>query len=182
MPFKIGDWVVRTENWPYDKFGKVGIVRETRSYNGRQCYLRVEFPDGTLNPMLDHPEDYRHHLGEGDVSPWDTESILNVPYGDDYNLSVAFYWERRIDELCQNWKNDPCWELEDTADFQWARERLAVFANETKTKWANERNREIAAVASRLHIEGNQALAEYIYHLEAKLIGLQNQICVLSNE
>ncbi len=135
MTFKVGDWVVYQENWPRYKEGKAGIVVEAEEFYGVP-YIRVEFVNRNYAGGFENPSHYRPHLGEGDVSPYDTEQILGVPYGDGYNHAVRNYWESAIERICHQWEADPQWELEDTPGFEWARGQLLEFRREVEAERA----------------------------------------------
>lgn len=180
MTFQIGDWVVYKENWPKYRANQIGVVREvivSPRFPQEDWYIQVEYIDPKLaHSGIEQMNAFRLHLGEGDISPWDTECILGVPYGDEYNRAVAFYWERRLDELCQNWKNDPGWDLERTPGFEWAHERLVEFRCEVEADWEAERQSELAALAHRLGAPGNLKLATQVQRLEDEIDRLRSEV------
>lgn len=118
----------------------------------------------------------RLHLGDGDISPWDTEIILGVPYGDEYNLSVDFYWSRRVDDLFDQWKADPCWDVETTEGFEWAHDRLLSLRLEYQAKVDAVYESMLKEKATQLGIPENLPLAEYILRLEHRISRLQDRL------
>lgn len=46
---------------------------------------------------------------------------------------------QEIEELKSNWKEDPCWDIEETEGFEAHKQELYVFRLEQENKWLQER-------------------------------------------
>lgn len=138
MEFKVGDWVVREHYWPHDMRNAVGVIRDLQEQDG-WAYINVHYVNrGGWG--FDDAAHFRLHLGEGDLSPYDTETILGIGYQqpDKYNYRVRDYWQGKIMQLCHQWEYHPFWELENTPGFEWAREQLLEFRREVEVEYAAE--------------------------------------------
>ena len=82
--------------------------------------------------------------------------------------------KQEIQELKRGWKNDPCWDIEETEGFEDHREELFHYRLEKEREWNNDRLCKFQAKADELHC--SFVLAEYILNLENRLDNLEARI------
>lgn len=89
-----------------------------------------------------------------------------------------------VEKLKQDWKSDPCWDLELTEGFEDYKEELLEFRTETEAMWTEEHNRKKTEQIARqiqlqtlkaeeLGVPGNLKLAEYVLELEHRIFNLK---------
>ncbi|MBS0437080.1 MAG: hypothetical protein JSR75_19710 [Proteobacteria bacterium] len=85
-----------------------------------------------------------------------------------------------IENLKQQWRYDPTWDIETTEGFELHREKLLAYRQECEEQWAKRRAEmsrqlqvELAARAEELGIAGNVRLVRYIESLERRINALE---------
>ena len=85
--------------------------------------------------------------------------------------------QEEIQELKQDWFNDPCWDIEDTEGFEDHREQLKEYRLQCENKWRDGYKNRIHARADQLKCSFE--LVEYIERLEYKLDDMERKIDAL---
>ena len=79
-----------------------------------------------------------------------------------------------VEFLKSNWTRDPCWDIENTEEFEEYSNELLKFRMMMENKWNKDYDDMIQAIAQK-HRCSNE-LAEYIYKLEIRLQKIENKI------
>jgi hypothetical protein len=79
-----------------------------------------------------------------------------------------------VQELCRNWRGDPCWDLETTEGFEAHAPELLEYRLEWESRWTRQREARLAAKADTMGIPGNLKLAAYIEELERQIEQLRD--------
>lgn len=89
-----------------------------------------------------------------------------------------------VENLKQNWCEDPCWDIEDTEGFEAYRDELIAFRDEMTAKWDAER--EARNAKERQRVEGyakelgcTPELVRYIESLERRIRELENNDAIV---
>jgi len=112
--YQKGDWVVSL----VDSFSHQ-VVAEDQEY---AHMVRVYSPERDVE-LWRGAREIRPFV-EGDPSPYDTEYILGVPYGDGYNAAVQARKQYEIDYIFAGWMRDPCYDFEWHPEFAWCLPQL----------------------------------------------------------
>jgi hypothetical protein len=83
---------------------------------------------------------------------------------------------KKVEELKENWKKDPCWNIYDTEGFEEFRDELIDFQKQHELEEERIYQKKLSDKADSLGISGNVQLAKYILGLEIQIAGLRNQI------
>lgn len=78
-----------------------------------------------------------------------------------------------IRDLCWNWRNDPCWDLETTEGFEAHAPELLEYRLEWERKWAADKYAIVGEKALELGVPENRKLAEYVMTLERRIRTLE---------
>lgn len=78
-----------------------------------------------------------------------------------------------VDALIDNWKADPCWDLETTEGFEEYYDELLEYRQWKEIEWREERKSELVEFAEDLGIPSNLALAQCLMDLK-KLVNKIN--------
>ena len=81
-----------------------------------------------------------------------------------------------IEALKANWRNDPCWDIEDTEGFDLHRDELVAYRLEWEVRWKAQREQRLLQFAAPLGLENNLALAECLMRQEAAIEALKEMI------
>lgn len=82
--------------------------------------------------------------------------------------------QEEINNLKDNWLDDPCWDIEDTEGFEDHKEELRAWRERIGAKNAEENRIRIQNKANRLQC--SFALAEYVDKLECQIDNLLDRI------
>ena len=85
--------------------------------------------------------------------------------------------QEQIQELKQNWFNDPCWDIEETEGFEEYREELKAYRLQCENKWRDGYKNRIQARADKL--ECSFELVEFIETLEYRLADMEQKLDAL---
>jgi 3-phenylpropionate/cinnamic acid dioxygenase small subunit len=77
----------------------------------------------------------------------------------------------KLKALKENWKSDPCWDIENTEGFEKHKKELRAFRLETEATWRKKEEDRIKHKANNL--ECSISLVIYIESLEFRLSNLQ---------
>ena len=83
---------------------------------------------------------------------------------------------KKVEELKNNWMNDPCWDIYETEGFEEYRDELFEFQKRVEKENEEIRLKELNDKADSLGISGNIKLAQYILNLEWKISSLSDKI------
>lgn len=83
--------------------------------------------------------------------------------------------------LRDNWRFDPCWDIEDTEGFEEYKEELRLYRIEQERLWAERRFTALVDTANRMGIPDNLKLASYIERLEKGVKSLEERLYSLEN-
>ena len=83
---------------------------------------------------------------------------------------------KKVEELKENWKKDPCWDIYDTEGFEEYKDELIEFQKQYELEEEKIYQKKLSEKADSLGINGNLQLAQYISNLEIQIAGLRNQI------
>jgi hypothetical protein len=93
--------------------------------------------------------------------------------------------QKEIENLKNDWCNDPCWDIEDTEGFEAHHEELKKYGDEMRMHWKRERElkyeAELKTKAMQLGCENNLALVGYIIRLEKRLSEIEDMIYELQS-
>jgi hypothetical protein len=81
-----------------------------------------------------------------------------------------------VQELCRNWRNDPCWDLETTEGFEAHAPELLEYRQEWERKWAADQHAIVMEKAFELGVPGNTALATYVMRMEREIATLKDAL------
>jgi len=81
--------------------------------------------------------------------------------------------EKEIRDLKRCWRNDPCWDIEDTEGFEAHKQELLAFRLQCKKEWDEAYNARLDEKAKELGCIGNRQLASYVIGLEMRLKALE---------
>ena len=81
-----------------------------------------------------------------------------------------------VEALCRNWRNDPCWNLEQTEGFEEHAPELLEYRLMWEEKWAGIAAARLTSKAEALGIPGNLKLAAHIEALEQQIATLRDAI------
>lgn len=79
-----------------------------------------------------------------------------------------------VEALKRSWKQDPCWDIEDTEGFGDHYDELKAFSDQQHQIWEERRTRNMEKKAEELGCPGNVALAAYVERLEVRLTTLED--------
>lgn len=79
-----------------------------------------------------------------------------------------------VEFLKSNWISDPCWDIEDTPDFEEYSNELLKFRMMMESKWTKDYDDMIQSIAQKYRCSNE--LAEYIYKLEMRLQKIEDKI------
>jgi hypothetical protein len=88
--------------------------------------------------------------------------------------------QEEIQDLKNVWRNDPIWDIEDTEGFEDHYEELLAYRKRVQKKEAEQRHKELMIKSSKLGVEGNLQLAEYIDYMEWRIKQLEETVRELS--
>lgn len=80
-----------------------------------------------------------------------------------------------VEALKANWRSDPCWDIEETEDFEGFREELLAYRLKWEAKWKADTERRIAEYGKRHGID-NRTLAGHIEYLEDRINALESKL------
>lgn len=79
---------------------------------------------------------------------------------------------QEIQELKQQWRNDPCWDLAETSGFEDHANELHAYQTRWEGIWEEQRQQRIEEYAKRIGTR-NLDIAAYIQQLEARIEQLE---------
>lgn len=82
----------------------------------------------------------------------------------------------QVEELKENWKKDPCYDIYDSEGFEEYKNELIEFQKQHELEEEKIYQKKLRDKADSLGISGNLQLAQYIFNLEIQLAGFRNQI------
>lgn len=88
---------------------------------------------------------------------------------------------QQIENLKFNWRNDPCWDIEDTEGFESVRNELLAYRLEIEAEWQVRLDRRIESVAIAYDIKSNLKLAAIIMHLEDRIRDFERRVSALES-
>jgi hypothetical protein len=75
----------------------------------------------------------------------------------------------RLTELKKQWRQDPCWDIEDTVGFEDFRDELIEFRISQEAAWEEAKLEKLKLFAKKVGLEDNLTLAGYLYYLEERI-------------
>jgi polyhydroxyalkanoate synthesis regulator phasin len=81
----------------------------------------------------------------------------------------------QIADLKRQWEADPCWDLEDTEDFEQHHDELLAYSQECQQRWEKNYQVELLKYAEVLGLSSNPKLAERIRTMERRIEQLEAQ-------
>jgi len=77
--------------------------------------------------------------------------------------------EQELNDLKRSWKNDPCWDIEDTEGFEAHYSELVNFKIEAIQAWQDEWKQKCLSKACEAGIPGNFQFGQYLVRQEQNL-------------
>lgn len=77
--------------------------------------------------------------------------------------------QQELNELKNQWRADPYWDIEGTEGFEAHQDELVAYRGEWEAKWNAERLAHLEKRAEALGCPGNVTLAQYVETLEYRL-------------
>lgn len=74
-----------------------------------------------------------------------------------------------IEALIENWRGDPCFDLEEAEGFEYHRKELTIIRRYWENEWHQQRLYELTLFAADIGLSDNLLLAEYLQGLEAQI-------------
>ncbi len=90
--------------------------------------------------------------------------------------------QAELKALKDNWLSDPCWDIEDTEDFEEYKEELLKFRKEHEQEWEARRYNRLLIKSEALGIRGNIKLADCIEQLENRIKSLEYNLTTTDGE
>tara|TARA_B100000953_G_scaffold290249_1_gene275093 strand:+ start:12297 stop:12587 length:291 start_codon:yes stop_codon:yes gene_type:complete len=87
---------------------------------------------------------------------------------------------KKIEELKEQWKSDPIWDIEDTEGFEAYYDELRSFRLQYESELEKKDNERLLEKSKQLGIEGNIALTKHIESLENRISHLIEDVNELS--
>ena len=81
-----------------------------------------------------------------------------------------------IQQLKNEWRNDPIWDIEDTEGFEDHYDELLSYRRKVQKKWKDQQKRELVLKAEKLGVPGNTELAKYIDYMEWRIKQLEETV------
>lgn len=81
--------------------------------------------------------------------------------------------EAEIEHLKANWREDPCWEIEDTEGFEDHFDELLAYRAECEEKWDADALAELRVLANAIGLSDNLRLAQHLRDLSERIEKLE---------
>jgi hypothetical protein len=88
----------------------------------------------------------------------------------------SFFQRIRVDDLKQNWRRDPCYDLWDVEGFEEFKDELRAYQESQEKRWAEAAAQELQEYANKIGIPDNTVLAAHIRHLERTIEALTEKL------
>jgi len=81
-----------------------------------------------------------------------------------------------VENLKANWREDPCWNIEDTQGFNEHKDELLAYRILCESERAEKRSIRLIELSEKLGIPGNTKLAEYVERLEYRIEKIEERL------
>jgi hypothetical protein len=84
--------------------------------------------------------------------------------------------KEEVENLKANWRDDPCWNVEDTRGFEEHKDELLAYRVLCESERAEKRRIRLSELSGKLGIPGNTKLTEYVERLEHRIEELEKRL------
>ena len=84
--------------------------------------------------------------------------------------------KEEIQQLKDNWRADPCWDIEDTEGFEAHFDELVAYRAEWEEKWEAQAMAELRTFANVVGLSDNLKLAEHLRYLSERILKLETTL------
>ena len=88
---------------------------------------------------------------------------------------------KELETLKENWKNDPCWNIEETEGFEEHHDELLAFREASEKEWDEKWSAKLKSKAAMMGIPSNLVLTRYIMMLEDKIERLEGDMIAIGD-
>ena len=82
----------------------------------------------------------------------------------------------QVEALKINWKEDACWDIEETEGFEEYKDELREFRDEQEQEWREQRFNKLLYKSESLGIRGNIKLTKYLEQLESRINNIEERL------
>lgn len=88
---------------------------------------------------------------------------------------------KEVEDLKNQWRADPHWDIEDTEGFDAHRDELSAYRARCEAEWSRRNDERLDKKAKELGCPGNRSLAAYVLDLENDLARLSRRVEILED-